>query len=150
VVKLRGLPFRANEVDVIEFFQGLDVVDVLLVRNGEDGKFNGDAFVVFGAAMQVRCIFLVAFDCRSYSDRLCRLAGCILHKGGSLHWLLFKARVSFPAGIHCISAFNMVAFKLGFSGLVAILGNCCSPAALAVPAYESRSFAVCWFCRQTN
>jgi heterogeneous nuclear ribonucleoprotein F/H len=57
VVKLRGLPFRANEVDVIEFFQGLDVVDVLLVRNGEDGKFNGDAFVVFGAAMQVRCIF---------------------------------------------------------------------------------------------
>lgn len=53
VVKLRGLPFRANEVDVVEFFQGLDVVDVLLVRNAEDGKFNGDAFVVFGAAVQV-------------------------------------------------------------------------------------------------
>lgn len=79
MVKLRGLPFRANEVDVIEFFQGLDVVDVLLVRNGEDGKFNGDAFVVFGAAMQVRCIFswhLIAFLTLTISA-VCLAVSCI-------------------------------------------------------------------------
>ncbi|GBG72219.1 hypothetical protein CBR_g11151 [Chara braunii] len=51
VVKLRGLPFNCNENDVIDFFAGLDVVDVLLSHKG--GRFSGEAFVVFGAPMQV-------------------------------------------------------------------------------------------------
>ncbi|GBG72220.1 hypothetical protein CBR_g11152 [Chara braunii] len=51
VVKLRGLPFNCNENDVIDFFAGLDVVDVLLAHKG--GRFSGEAYVVFGAPMQV-------------------------------------------------------------------------------------------------
>lgn len=51
VVRLRGLPFNCIESDVFEFFAGLDVVDVLLVRKG--GRFSGEAYVVFGAPMQV-------------------------------------------------------------------------------------------------
>ncbi|BBN13115.1 hypothetical protein MPTK1_6g00920 [Marchantia polymorpha subsp. ruderalis] len=51
VVRLRGLPFNCSESDVFEFFAGLDVVDVLLVR--KQGRFSGEAFVVFGAPMQV-------------------------------------------------------------------------------------------------
>lgn len=51
VVRLRGLPFNCIESDVFEFFAGLDVVDVLLVHKG--GRFSGEAFVVFGAPMQV-------------------------------------------------------------------------------------------------
>lgn len=51
VVRLRGLPFNCSDTDVFEFFAGLDVVDVLLVR--KQGRFSGEAFVVFGAPMQV-------------------------------------------------------------------------------------------------
>ncbi|EFJ25570.1 hypothetical protein SELMODRAFT_413714 [Selaginella moellendorffii] len=51
VVRLRGLPFNCSESDVFEFFAGLDVVDVLLVR--KQGRFSGEAFVVLGAPMQV-------------------------------------------------------------------------------------------------
>ncbi|KAJ7529828.1 hypothetical protein O6H91_15G068400 [Diphasiastrum complanatum] len=51
VVRLRGLPFNCSEADVFEFFAGLDVVDVLLVR--KHGRFSGEAFVVFGAPVQV-------------------------------------------------------------------------------------------------
>ncbi|CAM6127029.1 unnamed protein product [Calypogeia fissa] len=53
VVRLRGLPFNSNEGDVCEFFAGLDVVDVLLVERNKQGRFSGDAFVVFGAPTQV-------------------------------------------------------------------------------------------------
>ncbi|KAJ7554257.1 hypothetical protein O6H91_06G132700 [Diphasiastrum complanatum] len=51
VVRLRGLPFNCSEADVFEFFAGLDVVDVLLVR--KHGRFSGEAYVVFGTPMQV-------------------------------------------------------------------------------------------------
>lgn len=53
VVRLRGLPFNSTEGDVCEFFAGLDVVDVLLVERNKQGRFSGDAFVVFGAPTQV-------------------------------------------------------------------------------------------------
>lgn len=53
VVRLRGLPFNSTEGDVCEFFTGLDVVDVLLVERNKQGRFSGDAFVVFGAPTQV-------------------------------------------------------------------------------------------------
>ncbi|XP_024390303.1 uncharacterized protein [Physcomitrium patens] len=51
VVRLRGLPFNCSDSDVFDFFAGLDVVDVLLVRM--NGRFSGEAYVVFGAPVQV-------------------------------------------------------------------------------------------------
>lgn len=51
VVRLRGLPFNCCDNDVFDFFAGLDVVDVLFVR--KNGRFSGEAYVVFGAPMQV-------------------------------------------------------------------------------------------------
>lgn len=51
VVRLRGLPFNANDFDVLEFFQGLDPVDVLIVRR--DGRTTGEAYVLFGSPMQM-------------------------------------------------------------------------------------------------
>ncbi|KAF3796163.1 Heterogeneous nuclear ribonucleoprotein F [Nymphaea thermarum] len=50
VVRLRGLPFDCSDIDVFKFFAGLDVVDVLLVN--KNGRFSGEAFVVFSGAMQ--------------------------------------------------------------------------------------------------
>lgn len=50
VVRLRGLPFNCSDVDIFRFFAGLDVVDVLLVN--KNGRFSGEAFVVFASAMQ--------------------------------------------------------------------------------------------------
>ncbi|TVU20134.1 hypothetical protein EJB05_36327, partial [Eragrostis curvula] len=49
-VRLRGLPFDCNEIDICKFFVGLDIVDCLLVH--KNGRFTGEAFVVFPAAMQ--------------------------------------------------------------------------------------------------
>lgn len=51
VVRLRGLPFDCTEIDVAEFFHGLDIVDILFVHNG--GKFSGEAFCVLGYPLQV-------------------------------------------------------------------------------------------------
>lgn len=51
VVRLRGLPFNCSDNDVFDFFAGLDVVDVLFVR--KNGRFSGEAYVVFGAPIQV-------------------------------------------------------------------------------------------------
>ncbi|KAI5055542.1 hypothetical protein GOP47_0029063 [Adiantum capillus-veneris] len=51
VVRLRGLPFDCRESDVHEFFASLDLVDVLLVH--KRGRFTGEAYVVFGAPLQV-------------------------------------------------------------------------------------------------
>jgi len=50
VVRLRGLPFNCTDIDIIKFFAGLDVVDVLLVN--KSGRFTGEAFVVFASPMQ--------------------------------------------------------------------------------------------------
>ncbi|CAN6354196.1 unnamed protein product [Urochloa humidicola] len=49
-VRLRGLPFDCNEIDIGKFFAGLEIVDCLLVN--KNGRFTGEAFVVFQAAMQ--------------------------------------------------------------------------------------------------
>ncbi|KAH7851233.1 hypothetical protein Vadar_008898 [Vaccinium darrowii] len=50
VVRLRGLPFNCSDVDIFKFFAGLDIVDVLLVS--KNGRFSGEAFVVFASPMQ--------------------------------------------------------------------------------------------------
>ncbi|XP_042390470.1 heterogeneous nuclear ribonucleoprotein H2-like isoform X1 [Zingiber officinale] len=50
VVRLRGLPFNCTDLDIIKFFMGLDIVDCLLVN--KNGRFTGDAFVVFPSPMQ--------------------------------------------------------------------------------------------------
>eukprot|EP00267_Zea_mays_P027760 XP_008656953.2 G-rich sequence factor 1 isoform X1 [Zea mays] len=49
-VRLRGLPFDCNDIDICKFFVGLDIVDCLLVN--KNGRFTGEAFVVFPTAMQ--------------------------------------------------------------------------------------------------
>ncbi|KAF9616467.1 hypothetical protein IFM89_029764 [Coptis chinensis] len=51
VVRLRGLPFDCTEPDIVEFFSGLDIVDILLVN--KDGRFSGEAFCVLGYPLQV-------------------------------------------------------------------------------------------------
>ncbi|PKA60814.1 hypothetical protein AXF42_Ash006448 [Apostasia shenzhenica] len=50
VVRTRGLPFDCDDLDVYKFFAGLDVVDCLLVN--KNGRFSGEAFVVFSSLMQ--------------------------------------------------------------------------------------------------
>ncbi|XP_010935296.1 uncharacterized protein [Elaeis guineensis] len=50
VVRLRGLPFNCDDLDVYKFFAGLDIVDCLLVN--KNGRFSGEAFVVFPSPMQ--------------------------------------------------------------------------------------------------
>lgn len=50
VVRLRGLPFNCDELEIHKFFAGLDVVDCLLVN--KNGRFSGEAFVVFSSPMQ--------------------------------------------------------------------------------------------------
>ncbi|KAF5200933.1 Heterogeneous nuclear ribonucleoprotein f [Thalictrum thalictroides] len=51
VVRMRGLPFDCAEADIIDFFHGLDIVDILLVHKGE--RFSGEAFCVLGYPLQV-------------------------------------------------------------------------------------------------
>ncbi|KAK6232172.1 hypothetical protein SCA6_002245 [Theobroma cacao] len=51
VVRLRGLPFNCTDIDIFKFFAGLDIVDVLLVN--KNGRFSGEAFVLFAGSMQV-------------------------------------------------------------------------------------------------
>ncbi|XP_076910451.1 uncharacterized protein LOC143568101 [Bidens hawaiensis] len=51
VVRLRGLPFDCSETDIIDFFHGLDIVDILFVH--KHGKFVGESFCVLGYAFQV-------------------------------------------------------------------------------------------------
>ncbi|CAA0806923.1 RNA-binding (RRM/RBD/RNP motifs) family protein [Striga hermonthica] len=49
-VRLRGLPFNCSDIDIFKFFAGLDIVDVFLVSR--EGRFSGEAFVVFASPMQ--------------------------------------------------------------------------------------------------
>ncbi|XP_031489312.1 uncharacterized protein LOC116256907 [Nymphaea colorata] len=51
VVRLRGLPFNCTEIDIAEFFMGLDIVDVLFVH--KSGRFSGEAFCVLAYPVQV-------------------------------------------------------------------------------------------------
>ncbi|KAJ8498920.1 hypothetical protein OPV22_009472 [Ensete ventricosum] len=50
VVRLRGLPFNCDDLDICKFFGGLDIVDCLLVN--KNGRFSGEAFVVLPSPMQ--------------------------------------------------------------------------------------------------
>lgn len=49
VVRLRGLPFNADEVDIADFFEGLPIVDqgIHFIYNSNDGKKTGEAYVEF-------------------------------------------------------------------------------------------------------
>ncbi|KAG1368751.1 heterogeneous nuclear ribonucleoprotein F [Cocos nucifera] len=51
VVRLHGLPFDCSEADVIDFFCGLDMLDILFVHKG--GRFSGEAFCVSAYPLQV-------------------------------------------------------------------------------------------------
>ncbi|KAL5708219.1 hypothetical protein ACHQM5_019038 [Ranunculus cassubicifolius] len=51
VVRLRGLPFDCSDADVIEFLQGLNLVDILFVH--KNGRFSGEAFIVLGHPVDV-------------------------------------------------------------------------------------------------
>src|SRR5690606_5680657 len=55
VVRLRGLPFSCDEVDVADFFNGLNIADqgIHLVFNQYD-KPTGEAFVEFKTANDVK------------------------------------------------------------------------------------------------
>lgn len=50
-VKLRGVPFDAQETDVIDFLHGLDVVDIIFGQKG--GRVTGEVFVVVANTRQV-------------------------------------------------------------------------------------------------
>uniref|UniRef100_A0A7N0ZWG5 RRM domain-containing protein n=2 Tax=Kalanchoe fedtschenkoi TaxID=63787 RepID=A0A7N0ZWG5_KALFE len=50
VVRLRGLPFNCTDIDILKFFAGLNIVDILLVNKG--GRFSGEALVVFSDLIQ--------------------------------------------------------------------------------------------------
>ncbi|TKY58370.1 RNA-binding protein 12 [Spatholobus suberectus] len=50
----RGLSFNCTDIDILKFFAGLTIVDVLLVN--KSGRFLGEAFVVFAGAMQVEFV----------------------------------------------------------------------------------------------
>lgn len=51
VVRLRGLPFDCAEAEIVDFFHGLDVIDVLFVH--KNGKFMGEAYCVLGYPLQI-------------------------------------------------------------------------------------------------
>uniref|UniRef100_A0A7S1KS96 RRM domain-containing protein n=1 Tax=Percolomonas cosmopolitus TaxID=63605 RepID=A0A7S1KS96_9EUKA len=51
VVRLRGLPFNADEVDIAEFFGDLPIVErgIHFIYNSNDGKKTGEAYVEFAS-----------------------------------------------------------------------------------------------------
>lgn len=52
VVRIRGLPFSARENDVRQFFQPLDVRELLFARDGS-GRPSGEAFITFDSVDDV-------------------------------------------------------------------------------------------------
>ena len=54
VVRLRGLPFNANDFDILEFFQGLEPVDVLMFRRVDAPERRTSCLVTYadGFALQ--------------------------------------------------------------------------------------------------
>ncbi|KAJ6848832.1 G-rich sequence factor 1 [Iris pallida] len=51
VVRLRGLPFDCADSDILDFFNGLQILDILFVN--KSGRFSGEAFCVMAHALQV-------------------------------------------------------------------------------------------------
>lgn len=72
-VRLRGLPFDCSEVDVVDFLQGLDLIDILFIHNG--GRFTGEAYCLLAYAVQVQflsdmCLVADYLSLVCYSTRL--------------------------------------------------------------------------------
>ncbi|XP_023544122.1 heterogeneous nuclear ribonucleoprotein H-like isoform X1 [Cucurbita pepo subsp. pepo] len=72
VVRLRGLPFNCTDIDIFKFFAGLDIVDVLLVN--KNGRFMGEAFVVFAGSLQVE--FALQRDRQNMGRRYVEVFSC--------------------------------------------------------------------------
>ncbi len=49
--RVRGIPYEATPEDVLVFFQGLVVIDVVLVSSPHPEEELGEAFVVFANPM---------------------------------------------------------------------------------------------------
>lgn len=92
VVRLRGLPFNCDDLDILKFFVGLDIVDCLLVN--KNGRFSGEAFVVFSSPMQAE--FALQRDRQNMGRRYIEVFRCNKHDyyqavaaevspGGSFH-----------------------------------------------------------------
>ncbi|KFO22792.1 G-rich sequence factor 1 [Fukomys damarensis] len=47
VVRLRGLPYGCNEKDIIDFFAGLNIVDITFVMDHRGRRRTGEAYVQF-------------------------------------------------------------------------------------------------------
>ncbi|CAK6433099.1 unnamed protein product [Pipistrellus nathusii] len=47
VVRLRGLPYSCNEKDIIDFFAGLNIVDITFVMDFRGRRKTGEAYVQF-------------------------------------------------------------------------------------------------------
>ncbi|KAJ0969087.1 hypothetical protein J5N97_021964 [Dioscorea zingiberensis] len=75
VVRLRGLPFNCDDLDILKFFVGLDIVDCLLVN--KNGRFSGEAFVVFSSPMQAE--FALQRDRQSMGRRYIEVFRCNKH-----------------------------------------------------------------------
>jgi hypothetical protein len=57
VIRMRGLPFRATEADIVAFFEqaGVQVLDGgVLVCKGADGRVTGEGYVQFGSEEDAR------------------------------------------------------------------------------------------------
>ncbi|MBZ3869232.1 G-rich sequence factor 1 [Sciurus carolinensis] len=47
VVRLRGLPYSCNEKDIVDFFAGLNIVDITFVMDYRGRRKTGEAYVQF-------------------------------------------------------------------------------------------------------
>lgn len=72
VVRLRGLPFDCTDIDILNFFAGLEIIDVLLVN--KNGRFTGEAFVVFTNSVQTD--FAVQRDRQNLGRRYVEVFRC--------------------------------------------------------------------------
>lgn len=72
VVRIRGLPFNCEDIDIYKFFTGLDVVDCLFVN--KNGRFTGDAYVVFPTPMQAQ--LALQRDRQNMGHRYVEVFGC--------------------------------------------------------------------------
>lgn len=104
VVRLRGLPFTCTDIDIFKFFAGLDVVDSLLVN--KNGRFSGEAFVVFATPMQAEIAlqrdrqnmgrrYVEVFKCKK-EDYYLAIAAEVNHGGGGSYGSLELRHVSPP------------------------------------------------------
>ncbi|KAJ3672332.1 hypothetical protein LUZ60_007053 [Juncus effusus] len=72
VVRIRGLPFNCDDMDIYKFFSGLDIVDCVFVN--KNGRFTGDAFVVFPTPVQAQ--FALQRDRQMMGHRYVEVFSC--------------------------------------------------------------------------